>query len=148
MGSLPIQSTVQNLISAMGEPDSTIVVAEAECPNYFYKDCPTDFKLVFWGASVFERCKGRSVVNSIDFDEDHDIFFMYKNEVRLSHLTTVEYMRQHFPNTVEKMVDINVYREGIYQSFTLPDHPQFPESGWMFFFRENTLKRLDYWYPC
>jgi len=45
---------------------------------------------------------------------------VYKDEIELSHRTTVDYMRQYFSNTVEKMGDIRVYQEGTYQSITLP----------------------------
>jgi hypothetical protein len=57
-------------------------------------------------------------------------------------------MRQYFPNTVEKIGDIKVYQEGTYQSFSLPVKPVRAESGWMFFFRDDKLKRLSYWFPC
>ena len=148
MGSLQTLTTKESLISTLGEPDSTVTVREIECPNYFYRYCPNEYEKLYWGNSHFEVCNDKAVVSVIYFSENEDINLIYKGEVELSHLTTVDYMRQYFPNTVEKIGDIKVYQEGTYQSFSLPVKPVRAESGWMFFFRDDKLKRLSYWFPC
>jgi hypothetical protein len=148
MGSLQTLTTKESLISTLGEPDSTVIVREIECPNYSYRYCPNEYERLYWGNSHFEVCNDKAVVSVIYFSENEDINLIYKGEVELSHQTTVDYMTQYFPTTVEKMGDIKVYQEGSYQSFSLPVNPVRAESGWLFFFRENKLKRLDYWFPC
>lgn len=134
MGSLQTLTTKRELISKLGEPDSTVIVREIECPHYFYRFCPNEYERLYWGNSHFEVCNDKAVVSAIYFSENEDINLIYKGEVELSHQTTVDYMRQYFPNTVEKMGDIKVYQEGTYQSFSLPVQPVRAESGWLFFF--------------
>lgn len=148
MGSLQTVTTKESLISILGEPDSTVIVTEIECPNYFYRYCPIKYERLYWGNSHFEVCDDKAVASVIYFNENEDIYLVYKDEIELSHRTTVEYMRQYFPNEVKEINDINVYQEGTYQSFFLPVKPIRAESGWLLFFRENKLKRLDYWFPC
>lgn len=145
MGRLQPLTSKQSLISTLGEPDSTVVVREIECPNYY---CPNEYERLYWGNSHFEVCNDKAVVSVIYFSENEDIHLIYKGEVELSHQTTVDYMRQYFPTRVEKMGDIKVYQEGTYQSFLLPVKPVRAESGWLLFFRDNKLKRLSYWFPC
>jgi hypothetical protein len=148
MGSLQTLTMKESLISTLGEPDSIVTVREIECPNYFNRYCPNEYERLYWGNSHFEVCNDKAVVSVIYFSENEDINLIYKGEIELSHRTTVDYIRQYFPNTVKKLGDIKVYQESTYQSFTLPVQPERAESGWMFFFRDDKLKRLDYWFPC
>lgn len=147
MGELPILTTRDKLILTLGEPDS-VVVTEGECPGYFSYYCRNEYELMYWGSSYFEVCEDRAIVGAINFDETESIYLIYNNEIKLNHETTVDYMREYYPETVSSMSDISVHQRGVYQSFGLPDQPVRAESGWIFFFRNDKLKMLHYWIPC
>ncbi|NBC66401.1 MAG: hypothetical protein GVY07_12215 [Bacteroidetes bacterium] len=109
MDKLPIITAKDSLVSLLGSPDSTIVYDQGEmCTNYFYSSCPNQYEVSVWDKSKFETCQNQAVVQTINFKRNPNLFVTYANKITLSAETSVNSLKEFFPNAASELHTIDV----------------------------------------
>lgn len=134
-----------------GKPDSIVPVdIIGDCSFIFmgdngYKNL--DDKIVYKNGSKFEMSEDKVAIRKFRFNDNNYIKY---NDIILNSSTTVDELRKLFPNAINKIYILDVYKEGKLQVFDLREGDDLDSDGdhMKFFLRNGKLSFMYWWSPC
>jgi hypothetical protein len=144
-GKFPLSTTVSNINGLLGKADSILSIDWAEtCPSDFRDE---DSKIAYYGGYQFEQFGDSLDLQSVDFRIGKDTF-LQSNNLKLNSSTTVEELKQHFPNAVKDAHKMDVSGIGEVDVIALPPSEALSDGQWLLMFQDGKLIRIDDWFPC
>lgn len=149
-GKLPRFFSVQEFKTHFQKPDSTALLIDIQPCSYIfeYEDGSKDADDEYWykDGSRFERSKDKLAVDEFRFIKDR--FILYK-DLKLDSSTTVNDLKNHFPNAVKAIGELTVQKEGKLQVIILhEDHQNLSDGQIRLFLKEGKLYFIHWWFPC
>ncbi len=143
---LPLNTTLKDLNTVLGKPDSVASINWAEtCSSNFKSE---DSKLAYYKGMEFELAGDSLYFQLNDFRKDPKVFLQIGN-LRLDHTTTLNDIKKYFPNAVKNIDKMNVYGvEGEVESIVLSPSKELSEGHWLLMFQQGKLIRIEDWFPC
>jgi hypothetical protein len=144
-GKYPLITTVNNINSLLGKPDSVTTINWTET-------CSSDFrsknsKLAYYDGYHFEQFGDSLDFQSVDFSIKKDLF-LQSNDLKLNSSTTLEEIRKRFPQAAKNIDKMNVYEVGEVETIVLPPSKALSDGLWLLMFQNGKLIRIDNWFPC
>lgn len=133
-----------------GEPDSTKLIKQEErCAYVFQNLDPTknlNDKFLYKNGSHFENSDEKVAIDEFRFTKNN--FILYKGII-FNASTTINQLKEIFPNAVENIGAINVYGEGELQMIQLREGEYELYDGHInIFFKNDKLYFMQWWLPC
>lgn len=136
--------------SMLGRPDSIKLLSDEEpCTNIFQEaDGSTDpqARYLFKNGSRFENLGDKVAIDEIKFSDGD--FIVFRNR-KLNKHTTLDDLKDLFPNAVKKIKAIEVPGEGKLPAIQLREDSHNTSDGHInIFIRKGKLYALQWWFPC
>lgn len=133
-----------------GKADSTKLMSEEEPCAYIFENPDgskdMDDRYLYKNGSRFENNKQKVAINEFRFYKNN--FLKYKGII-LNSETTTQDLKKLFPNAVNQIGTLNVYREGKLQVIELSEDENNISDGHIKVFLKNgKLYFMHWWFPC
>ncbi len=144
-GKHPLATSIHSLDELIGKPDSVISIDWNEtCLSGFRSE---DSQIAYYGGYQFEQFGDSLYFQSVDFRKSKDIF-LQSNDLKLRSTTTIEEIRERFPDAAKGIKKMDVYEIGEVDAIALPPSQDLSDGHWLLMFRNGKLIRIDDWFPC
>ena len=149
-GKLPRFFSVQEFQAHFQQADSIALLMDLQPCSYVfeYEDGSKDADDEYWykDGSRFERSKDKLVVDEFRFTKGHYIVY---DGLKLDSSTTLAELKEHFPNAVAAMGEIEVYGEGKLQFILFREDDENLSDGHIrLFLKDGKLVFIHWWFPC
>lgn len=145
-GKYPLVTSVKNINSLLGKPDSIATINWAEtCSSDFRNE---DSRIAYYKGIEFEQFGDSLDFQTIDFSKNKNLF-LQSGDLKLDGSTTLDEIGKRYPNAVKEI------SKGFYQidgkttdSIVLPPSKELADGQWILMFQDGKLIRIDDWFPC
>lgn len=152
-GKLKRYFTIKEFEKVFGKSDSIKQLAKEEpCTFIFDTELKNDgsnmddFLYYYKGGSRFENYKEKMAVDEFRFTNTN--FILFKG-VKLNSSTTINDLKNLFPNAMKEMGTMDVYKEGKLQVIQLREDENNVSDGHInIFIKKGKLFSLNWWFPC
>ncbi|MGU3376107.1 hypothetical protein [Chryseobacterium sp. M5A1_1a] len=134
----------------IGKEDSTRLLSEEQpCTSIFEgseEDNSMNDKYLYKNGSRFENSGNKVAVDEFRFLNGN--YILYKG-IKIDSKSTINDIRQIFPNSVKNIRNLDVYGEGTLQIIELREDKDGVSDGHInMFFKNNRIYSIDWWFPC
>lgn len=142
--------TLREFENVFGKADSTILMSVEEPCSYIFdnKDGSKDMKdkYLYKDGSRFENSKKKVAVDDFRFENNNFITYKGRN---LNASTTLNDLKEIFPNAVKAIGTMDVYGEGELQVIQLREDENNISDGHInVFIKNGKLFSIHWWFPC
>ena len=140
---LPLLCKKADLVALLGNVDSLVTPQYQDiCASYF----DTSFKYLYFKNCQFETRRELAVVSIIDFELSN--IKLVSPIITLDKFVTLEKIKQLFPLAVKNAETLYVDNKGYLLCVKIATTKKETDDGWLLFFRNGKLLRIDHWIPC
>lgn len=149
-GKLKRYFTIQQFRSVLGEPDSSKLLRDEEpCSPIFQEpdgSVHAEAKYLYRNGSRYESSQDKVAIDEIRFD--HGDFIEFHKTI-LNSSTTVNELKQLFPNATKRIRATDVAGDGKMEFFELREDKDNISDGHInIFIKNGKLYSLQWWFPC
>lgn len=149
-GKLPRYFSMQEFRSALGEPDSSRLLADEEpCTNIFQEtdgSVDPEARYLYKNGSRYENVKEKAAIDEVRFSDGD--FIVFKGHT-LNKQTTMTDLKKLFPNAAQQATVTDVAGEGQLDMICLREDKNNISDGHIRLYVKNgRLFALQWWFPC
>lgn len=141
-GNIPLKMTVDEMISKLGQPDSSFLDQGWDCGNYI--DRAYEVMVYYYGKTQFISSNGTVLLHILNL-EDGRFSFTYK-DLKLKKGLDKADLERVFPITYRNYIE-HKYKNVRVEMESPANHPE--GSGWIFSFKgEKVIEIRLWWFIC
>lgn len=149
-GKLKRYFSLSEFHSMLGKPDSIrLLIDEEPCTNIFQEadgSIDPQARYLFKNGTRFENLGDKVAIDEIKFSDGD--FIVFRNR-RLNKHTTLDDLKDLFPNAVKKIRAIEVPGDGKLPAIQLREDSHNTSDGHInIFIKKGKLYALQWWFPC
>ncbi|MFP3832754.1 hypothetical protein [Chryseobacterium sp. SIMBA_028] len=132
-----------------GKADSTRLLSEEQPCTYIFETPENNGmndQYLYKNGSRFENSGQKVAVEEFRFINGN--YILYKG-VKIDSKSTINDLKQIFPNAIRNIGNLDVYGEGTLQAIRLREDKEGISDGHInIFFKNNRIYSLHWWFPC